>query len=216
MRAPKARFELRIVMMHMRIVIYILQDFVPKFDCGTWPNLDIALAIIFRIVFRELFSLIYMEQCPMIWWVLYTETMSLGQKKIRSQYYDQHIFSKIRFPYYHGDYIPHYFLGLFAWICTKQCRILLRILPPILFSVGWLFLVSLVVGAHIRVHQGLPEGSEVAGEGPGAVHSCGRRGGAEDVEVIDLGGAAGDLQARGKCRRGSTAVGGWGACNCER
>ena len=68
-----------------------------------------------------------------------------GQKKIRSQYYDQHIFSKIRFQYYHGDYIPHYFLGLFAWICTKQCRILLRILPPILFSVGWLFLVSLVL-----------------------------------------------------------------------
>ena len=64
------------------------------------------------------------------------------------------------------------------------------------------------VGAHIRVHQGLPEGSEVAGEEPGAVHSCGRRGGAEDVEVIDLGGAAGDSQARGKCRRGSTAVGG--------
>ena len=27
------------------------------------------------------------------------------------------------------------------------------------------------------------------------------------MEVIDLGGAAGDLQARGKCRRGSTAVG---------
>ena len=114
MRAPKARFELRIVMVHMGIVIYILQDFVPKFDCGTWHHLDIALVITFRIIFVELFSLIYMKQCPVIWWVLYTETMFTCAKKIRSEYYYQHIFSKIRLPYYLGDYIPHHFLGLFT------------------------------------------------------------------------------------------------------
>ena len=39
---------------------------------------------------------------------------SLVQKKIRSEYYYQHIFSKIRLPYYLGDYIPHHFLGLFT------------------------------------------------------------------------------------------------------
>ena len=147
MRAPKARFELRIVMVHMGIVIYILQDFVPKFDCGTWHHLDIALVITFRIIFVELFSLIYMKQFPVIWWVLYTETMftCAKQNKIRILLSTYILENKIAIlP--RGLY-PASFPGI---VYTKQCRILLRILPPILFLVGWLFLVSLVDLRHLN------------------------------------------------------------------